>query len=527
MQKEGGGGDNLAVGWQLPDGTFERPIPGSRLSPWEVSTNPPALLMEPEDLAVAELQTAWFRISARGGEPLTFQWWRDGTVLLGERTATLLLENLTTNDSGSRFQCVVTNQYGSVTSRVAVLTVFPEMVPPTTLNVTPPPGATVRQLTQVEVLFSERVTGIDAADLLINDQPATNVTGLLAGPFVFQFAAPAAGPVQLEWSADHGITDLAAIPNSFAGGAWTVTVDPSAIPGDLVINEFLAANQNGLLDEDGEAQDWIEILNRGTNRVDLAGWSLTDNADEPGQWIFPARPLEPGEYLVVFASGKDRKPNASGTLHTNFKLGANGEYLGLFSPESPRVAISELAPKYPEQRNDYSYGRDSQGAWRYFNSPTPGGPNGASTIASVVAPVHFSVPRGFFDTPFNVHLSTETSGAFIRYTLDGSEPTEQNGLAYANALRIAATTLLRAAAFKPNCLPSTIGTHTYFYGLSSAQLSLPVLSIVTSSNNLFGPTGILGINGGTYDSGAWEAVNPGDYYNPSQRGLAWERPVSA
>ncbi|RMF22587.1 MAG: hypothetical protein D6765_14145, partial [Bacteroidetes bacterium] len=34
LQKEGSGGDNLAVGWQLPDGTLERPIPGNRLSPW-------------------------------------------------------------------------------------------------------------------------------------------------------------------------------------------------------------------------------------------------------------------------------------------------------------------------------------------------------------------------------------------------------------------------------------------------------------------------------------------------------------
>ncbi|MFN3486846.1 MAG: PA14 domain-containing protein, partial [Planctomycetota bacterium] len=33
LHKEGGGKDNLAVGWQMPDGTLERPIPGSRLSP--------------------------------------------------------------------------------------------------------------------------------------------------------------------------------------------------------------------------------------------------------------------------------------------------------------------------------------------------------------------------------------------------------------------------------------------------------------------------------------------------------------
>jgi len=35
LQKEGGGGDNIAVAVQLPDGTFEGPIPGTRLDPWE------------------------------------------------------------------------------------------------------------------------------------------------------------------------------------------------------------------------------------------------------------------------------------------------------------------------------------------------------------------------------------------------------------------------------------------------------------------------------------------------------------
>ena len=56
--------------------------------------------------------------------------------------------------------------------------------------------------------------------------------------------------------------------------------------------------------------------------------------------------------------------------------------------------------------------------------------------------------------------------------------------------------------------------------------SLPVISIVTGSNNLYGTNGILGIQGGTYATGPWTAVSPGDYHNPSKHGLAWERPTS-
>src|SRR5205085_12410627 len=134
-------------------------------------------------------------------------------------------------------------------------------------------------------------------------QPATNVTYTPGGPFVFRFPSVAAGAVSVTWAGGHGIVDLASPPNPFAGGAWSYTVDPNAGSGNLVINEFLANNETGLLDEDGEQQPWIEILNRGTNTVNLANWALSDDDTLPGLWSFPARSIAPGEYLVVFASG--------------------------------------------------------------------------------------------------------------------------------------------------------------------------------------------------------------------------------
>src|SRR6185503_18780285 len=115
-------------------------------------------------------------------------------------------------------------------------------------------------------------------------------------------------------------------PNPFGGGTWSYQLNPSAAAGDLVINEINASNEHGLLDEDStptdpDAQDWIEIYNRGTSAVNLANWGLSDDPDLPGLWTFPARTLGPGQYLVVFASGKDRKtPTGANLMHTNFKL---------------------------------------------------------------------------------------------------------------------------------------------------------------------------------------------------------------
>jgi CotH kinase protein/Lamin Tail Domain/Secretion system C-terminal sorting domain/Chitobiase/beta-hexosaminidase C-terminal domain len=76
----------------------------------------------------------------------------------------------------------------------------------------------------------------------------------------------------------------------------------------VVINEGSNKNYSSIQDEDREYPDWIEIYNTGADTVQLAGYSLTDNMADPTRWVFPNVKLAPAEYLVVFCSGKDRKP---------------------------------------------------------------------------------------------------------------------------------------------------------------------------------------------------------------------------
>ena len=83
------------------------------------------------------------------------------------------------------------------------------------------------------------------------------------------------------------------------------------------INEFMAVNNNGLDDEDRDESDWIEIYNAGMNPVNLDGWYLTDDVNNLRQWAFPEVIIEPDAYLVVFASGKNRRDPLA-VLHTNF-----------------------------------------------------------------------------------------------------------------------------------------------------------------------------------------------------------------
>lgn len=99
---------------------------------------------------------------------------------------------------------------------------------PVMTNTFPAPGETIAALTQIQVQFSEPVYGVDAADLRLNGQPATNVTALAAHEYSFRFPPPAPGLVQIAWADGHGITDRSANSNAFAGGAWSYTLDPAA-----------------------------------------------------------------------------------------------------------------------------------------------------------------------------------------------------------------------------------------------------------------------------------------------------------
>src|SRR2546421_3630141 len=108
-------------------------------------------------------------------------------------------------------------------------------------------------------------------------------------------------------------------PLGFALGLCGI-IAGAALPGlraEPVISEFMASNAKTLADRDGEYSDWIEIHNPDATALDLAGWYLTDDAHKLRLWCFPAITLPANGYLVLFASGKDRRDPAR-ELHTNF-----------------------------------------------------------------------------------------------------------------------------------------------------------------------------------------------------------------
>ncbi len=134
----------------------------------------------------------------------------------------------------------------------------------------------------------------------------------------------------------------------------------------VVISEFMAKNDETLIDGDGNYSDWIELYNMGDSAVDLTGWYLSDDTNNLIQWTFPSKSIAPGEFLVIFASGQDTVAytDSLGYLHTTFKLSGSGENVIL--TESDGITIASSFVDYPAQDDDVSYGLDQDSGTSYL-----------------------------------------------------------------------------------------------------------------------------------------------------------------
>jgi hypothetical protein len=472
----------------------------------------------------------------------------------------------------------------------------------------------------------------------------------------------------------------------------------------LYINEYMASNTFTLADEDGDYEDWIELHNAGEDPLSLAGFGLSDNPLAPFRWVFPDVTLGAGDYLVVWASGKDRRadltngilrevytgipgtsvsdltshpsfpdepatrnlvtqffeapsnigdnygqrmhgyilppmtgnyrfwiasddqsvlslnsdhtpenldpiasvpewtnprewgkypqqrsrelplvagqryyiqalhkeggfgdnlavawqlPNGAveapipasylyvrSQLHTNFSISASGEPLQLTAPGG---SVVDFVPARALP-SDVSLGRSPTDAevWFYYQTATPGAPNGADGFTALLDPPEFSVEAGMHSAPFALEITSEEEGVAIRYTTDGSVPTETSPL-YLEPLFLAGRegesnllsaiptndlhpseydawqeprgevfkiNTIRARAFRTDSLPSPVVTRTYLvHPTGASRYSLPVFSLTTDAENFFDP-----------DDGIYVPGNAAGG-NFSQRGRDWERPA--
>ncbi len=294
----------------------------------------------------------------------------------------------------------------------------------------------------------------------------------------------------------------------------------------VVINEVCASNLNGLLDSDGDREDWFELYNPGPGSVNLSGWFLSDNPNNPQKWVVPSgQTIAAGAYLTVFCSGKDKVVGTA--MHTNFKLTqTKGESVVLTQPNGTTADFYTFV--VPNQVN-HSWGRSPNGSatWKIFTTPTPGASNIGTSFDAYSANVVADKVAGFYPGSMSVNLSTDP-GLTIRYTTNGSEPTPTSTV-YSGPVNIAATTVLKARAYSlnPQVLPGFVDFHTYFINVNH---SVPVVSIAgTTLASLLNGTQATPIGSFEYfennllESEAYGVFNKhgNDSWAYPQRGVDW------
>lgn len=265
---------------------------------------------------------------------------------------------------------------------------------------------------------------------------------------------------------------------------------PMAKKQPVIINEFLTANRTSIPDEDGNLSGYP---------VNLENYGLSDSKEQPHRWQFTTIVIMPGEYLLLFASGKDRCNLESPFLHTNFKIRASGETLVLSHPSG--MTIDQLPTG--KHDGDLSAGLlPGNSTKRYFmENPSPGEENRGPFLDGYTMMPQISPAGGFYNQPFEAIIIPPGSKTEVRYTLDGSEPTAESPL-YTAPLWIEETAVLRARAFSEDAMPGPVTSCSYFF---NTDHELTVVSVMMEPDDLWNPTDGIYVRG-------YNASNKFPYY---------------
>lgn len=313
---------------------------------------------------------------------------------------------------------------------------------------------------------------------------------------------------------------------------------------NVVLNEFMSLNATIIQDEDGDYSDWIEMYNRSDATVNLKGYYISDDTLDPAKWQFPEVHITPGNFLIVFASSKDRTDTLY--LHTNFKLSGPGEYLVLSDSLLNRM---DMWPPVPLEA-DLSYGRfpDGDSALMELVSATPGLPNsGGSTLTFS----HFS---GVYNRDFYLKIFAGSAFDSVKYTFNGNIPDSLSPV-YTDSLLISfgdtdsvyyslipstpdsmgdylrlwktpkmliqKARIVRFRGFSDGVASNTVYTLSFFPDSLFAKVRhFPVVSLITDSSNMYDHQRGIYIPG--YYFNPEDTDWTGNYFMKTQE---WERPV--
>ncbi|HEY5912977.1 MAG TPA: lamin tail domain-containing protein [Verrucomicrobiae bacterium] len=335
------------------------------------------------------------------------------------------------------------------------------------------------------------------------------------------------------------------------GGLWKYFVGRAEPSGGLVDLGLLTrtfvppTGEEDDFDSPSAFSDWVELHNDGAVPANLAGWSLTDDENNAGKWRFPTNATVPAfGFLVILCDNRDEANAPAGPatyLHTNFRLNDEGGYLGLFD-DAGRF-VDGLPVHYPPQVSYCSYGRNPADPTQfvYLATASPGTTNFGDVFSGRTGDLEFTdalgtnQPGGLYtNSSLTLHLRPEMPGDIVRYTLDGSEPTEWHGFTYTNPLVLTQTLdktglVVRARTVLPDKVPSRVKTYTYILRQPAGLKKNAVLCFTGEPGlTFYDPDGLMAIYGGQYPTNGnmiWLANGPQSYNWAIGDGSPFEREV--
>jgi len=195
--------------------------------------------------------------------------------------------------------------------------------------------------------------------------------------------------------------------------------------------------------------------------------------------------VKAGGYILIYCTGEDMNPGKGGTYYANFKLSSSGEKVIL----TDRDGETQLACLHiPAQYGSVSWGKAEGGEYGFFAEATPGKANPKAAYPARADSPALTAPGGFYAGPVTAGARA-AEGITVRYTLDGSTPTEKSKALPEGGVTFEKTGVLRVRAFGDNLVPSETVSATYLIGL---EQPVPVVCLVTDEKYLFdNKTGLL------------------------------------
>ncbi len=293
---------------------------------------------------------------------------------------------------------------------------------------------------------------------------------------------------------------------------------------------------------DADYGAWIELYNSADYAVDLGGYAVSDDYTDPLQWVFPnGTSIAAKGYLALQLEGSlPRDGESSATdeqrrYQVNFDIAAAGETLYLYEPDGTMIDRVTV----PACHACISYGRDKNGEWVLFTTPTEAAPNPDTGYGVYCEAAEADTPSGIYHGAQTVNVKVP-EGLYATYTTDTTIPTEES-MRVSGPIAVSANTVLRVRTFAPGNASYPSDTKSYTYVIVNGEqtiqahdTTLPVVFLVTDQKNLFDTKVGIYVKGDDYNgkgeaSETWINTNKekvGQWANFNMSGKMWERPAT-